>query len=105
MKPILFELFGFAVPSYSVMMVLGYALALWVVLKNARRSNGVVDPGQAWDLYIVMVVSSVIGAKLGHVLFEAPGHVLENGQKATGLIDLLRADPWHWARLGESGYV
>lgn len=113
MYPILFELFGFKVPSYSVMMVLGFVAALWVVFRNVRRSQ-VPPPGapavsadraQAWDLFIVMVVASVLGSKLGHVLFEARGHELSDGSHATGLIELLADDPWHWARLGESGYV
>jgi phosphatidylglycerol---prolipoprotein diacylglyceryl transferase len=110
MKPVLFHLFGVAIPTYSVLMVLGYALALGVLLKitpkNAdERVDGGLSRPQVWDLYIVMVVSSVIGSKFGHVLFEAPGHKDDDGQTITSLWGLLKADPWHWARLGEPGYV
>ena len=112
MKPILFHIFGEAIPSYSVFMVLGYIAALAVIFKltpvrkkeEAEADGGLYRP-QVWDLFIVMVVSSVIGSKFGHVLFEAPGHKDENGLPINSLWELLKADPWHWARLGESGYV
>lgn len=126
MKPT-FDLFGLAVPTYSVMMTLGFALALWVVFRQVHRSTvpegeGGLTRAQVWDLFIVMVVASVIGSKVGHVLFESTGHLIPlldpaSGQEligpdgqprtreATGLWDLLKADPWHWARLGEGGYV
>lgn len=110
MRPILFRIFDFGVPSYSVMMVLGYVVALYVLFRvtpkdGDERVGGGLSRPQVWDLFIVMVVSSVIGSKLGHVLFEAPGHKDEAGQPINSLIELLKSDPWHWARLGEPGYV
>jgi phosphatidylglycerol:prolipoprotein diacylglycerol transferase len=108
MKPVLFEIFDFAVPSYSVLMVLGYIAALAVLWKLTPRTaavEGGLNRPQVWDLYIVMVVSSVIGSKVGHVLFEASSHVDDQGKPLGGIIDLLKTDPWHWARLGEPGYV
>jgi phosphatidylglycerol:prolipoprotein diacylglycerol transferase len=109
--PIAFELFGFPVPSYSVLMVLGYAAALAVLWRLVPAGPGEIDDGglhrvQVWDLFVVMVVSSVLGSKVGHVLFEADGHLDAAGRPTIhGVIDLLRSDPWHWARIGESGYV
>lgn len=110
MKPILFHLFGEPIPSYSAMMVLGYALALlllfFVTPKGADEEvDGGLSRPQVWDLFIVMVVSSVIGSKLGHVLFEASGHRDASGAPIPNVWALLKTDPWHWARLGESGYV
>src|SRR5436853_413470 len=115
MKPVLFEIFDFPVPSYSVLMVLGYILALAVLWKlTPKTSEGAraaiggetgLNRPQVWDLFIVMVVSSVIGSKLGHVFFEASSHVDDNGKPLSGVIELLKTDPWHWARLGEPGYV
>jgi phosphatidylglycerol:prolipoprotein diacylglycerol transferase len=108
-RPILFEVFGFPVPSYSVLMILGYILALYLLFRltprDASGDDGGLNRPQVWDLYIVMVVSSVIGSKFGHVLFEASGHVTEDHRPINGVIELLEYDPWHWARLGESGYV
>ena len=104
MKPTV-DLFGFAtIPTYPVMMVLGYVAGLWVIMRLASKDE-IVERAQAWDLFIVMVVASVMGAKMGHTLFEAPGHELSDGSKATSLIQLLKDDPLHWARIGEGGYV
>lgn len=109
MKPILFELFGYRVPSYSVLMVLGYLVALaalfYVTPKGGDDRKGELSRAQVWDLYIVMVVSSIIGSKFGHVLFEAPGHRAQDGHIIQSLPELFAEDPWHWMRLGEAGYV
>jgi phosphatidylglycerol:prolipoprotein diacylglycerol transferase len=109
MRPILFELFGVRLPSYAVLMVLGYLVALaaifFVTPKGRGDGRGGLERAQAWDLFIVMVISSVIGSKVGHVLFEAAGHKTESGAPITSLWGLLVEDPWHWARLGEPGYV
>ncbi len=104
MKPILFELMGLKVHSYLVFMILGYVAALGLLLGVTKwtpkeEGQGLSWP-QVWDLFVVMVVSSVFGAKLGHVLFEAAGH-----EGVDNLVELLQADPWHWARLSEGGYV
>lgn len=109
MRPFLFTIFGFDVPSYAVLMGLGYGVALGVLFKLTPRgrppTEGGLDRAQVWDLFIVMVVTSVIGSKIGHVLFEASSHVDDNGVPISGVIELLKRDPWHWAELGEPGYV
>jgi phosphatidylglycerol:prolipoprotein diacylglycerol transferase len=111
MFPVLFELFGFPVPSYAVLMVLGFIVALLALFKlvppapEVPLDSGPLHRAQVWDLYVVMVVSSIIGSKVGHVLFEAPGHVDADGHHLNSLWELLKSDPWHWAKLGESGYV
>lgn len=103
MQPVLFEIAGVKVQAYVVATVLGYAVAtgigLWLGRKDGR------DWRDLFDGAIVLVISAVMGAKLFHVLFEAEGHVLGGGQIAHSVWDLLRADPWHWARLFEPGYV
>ena len=108
MHPFLFEIAGYKVPSYPVMMALGYVGALWAVMRltSSKSLEGVkVDRWQAWDLFIVMLVSSIIGAKIGHTLFEAPGHERADGTIIESLGELLKEDPLHWLRLAEGGYV
>lgn len=88
---------------YVTTTVLGYAagvaIGFWLGLKDGR------DPRDLLEMGLVIVLSCVLGAKVFHTLFEAAGHHLPDGSTAEGLVDLLRADPWHWARLFESGYV
>lgn len=110
MRPTLFRFFDFPVPSYAVLMTLGYVAALLVLVLQVRRATPAeqakgLNLAQVWDLFIVMTVSSILGSKIGHTLFEAPGHVTEDGTKIESLGQLLAHDPWHWLRLGESGYV
>jgi phosphatidylglycerol:prolipoprotein diacylglycerol transferase len=108
MKPILFHAFGIAVPSYSVLMVLGFVVALAVLFavtpKDGDDTKGELSRPQVWDLFIVMVVSSVLGSKFGHVLFESHAHPQADGTPHT-LFTLLRDDPLHWIALGDPGYV
>jgi len=108
MFPTLIEIAGYKLPSYPVMMALGYAAALYVIMRLCASStlkDAHVERWQAWDLFIVMVVSSIIGAKIGHTLFEAPGHLRADGTEIQSLSELLREDPLHWLRLAEGGYV
>ncbi len=103
MRPVLFEAFGTSLHSYPALVVLATALGVGVGAALARKD------GRPWrdivDLAIVVVVGALLGAKVFHTLFEAEGHHLTDGRIATGVIDLLRDDPWHWARLFEAGYV
>ena len=39
MKPILFEIFGVAFPSYYLMLAVGYSLAVWYVARLAERDG------------------------------------------------------------------
>jgi phosphatidylglycerol:prolipoprotein diacylglycerol transferase len=95
------ELLG--VNVYVATTVMGYAIAVawgfWLGMRDQR------DPRDLLELGLVVVLSAVLGAKIFHTLFEAQGHNLPDGTTATGLLDLIKADPWHWARLFESGYV
>lgn len=95
-------------PAYAVMMAAGYLAALVAVyLLVPRRKAGPdgIDKPQAFDLFLVMLISSLLGAKIGHTVFEAPGHHLPDGRVVESLWELLREDPWHPLRLGEGGYV
>lgn len=56
-------------------------------------------------VFMLITLTSVLGAKWGHVLFEAAGHTLEDGQVIMGPWDLIKADPWHALRLNDPGYV
>ncbi len=95
------EVFGINV--YATATVLGYVLGvgigLWLGLRDGRAVRDLLEMG------IVVVLSAVLGAKVFHTLFESAGHHLPDGRIAEGFWDLIQVDPWHWARLFESGYV
>ena len=100
MYPILFHVGDIPIDAYATMMTLGFIAALGAIfLVTPKRGDapktGGLDRPQVWDLFIVMVVSSIIGSKLGHVLFEAPGHKTESGETINSLWELLKDDPIH----------
>lgn len=103
MYPVLFTAFGQTVHAYVVATVLGYGVAIVIGLALGRRDDR--DWRDLLDGALVITLSAVLGAKIFHTLFEAEGHHLPDGSIASGVVDLLRADPWHWARLFEAGYV
>lgn len=108
MHPVLFEIpWGdnpIRVYSYAVLMVLGYLGALaalfFVAPKRAGEGGGGLERGQVWDLFIVMLIASIVGSKFGHVLFEASAH-----EGVNSVWELMEKDPLHALRLGEPGYV
>ncbi|MEW5855459.1 MAG: prolipoprotein diacylglyceryl transferase family protein [Myxococcota bacterium] len=94
---------GFKIPTFMAVMVVCYAVAfVWCVRWGIKQG---IDRQDVFDGTIVGCITAVFGAKLGHVLFESTGHQLEGGHVATGILDLLKADPWHWARIEDPGYV
>lgn len=95
--------FGQSVHSYSLLVGLASVVGVAVGMALGRRD------GRPWrdlvDLGVVVIIGGFLGAKVFHTLFEAAGHELTDGRRATGVLELLADDPWHWARLFEPGYV
>jgi phosphatidylglycerol:prolipoprotein diacylglycerol transferase len=106
-RPVLFHVFGYAIDAFPVMVGLGYLAGLFVLFRLVPKDgpeDGLNRP-QIFDLFIVMVVASLIGSKLGHFFFEAPGHTDRNGLPINSVWEMIEREPWHWAYLGEGGYV
>src|SRR4026207_1115521 len=62
MHPILFEIRGFPVYTYGVLLAAAYLLGLQFALVRAK-SRGL-DPNRVMDLGIWIIVSALVGAKL-----------------------------------------
>lgn len=66
MMPVLFDfrLFGWdvALPTYGFLLAVAFLVALAVALRQARKTG--LDPGFITDLWIISLISGVIGAKL-----------------------------------------
>ncbi len=101
--PVLFTLFETRVHAYAfittVAYVLGTIVGVTLAHKDGRGARDILDGS------IAAVLGGLLGSKVFHVLFEAAGHQLSDGTIAKGVIDLVKDDPWHWARLFEPGYV
>lgn len=62
MHPILFEVFGFPVYTYGVLLAAAYLLGLQFALMRARTRG--LDPNRVMDLGIWIIISALAGAKL-----------------------------------------
>lgn len=73
MAPRLFQLFGVAVPSYFVLLLVSFAIAIVVARRWAKGAG--YNPAIMTDLGLLLLVVGVLGARLAHILFD--GHVLD----------------------------
>ena len=62
MHPILFEVGGFPVYTYGVLLAAAYLLGLQFALMRARTRG--LDPNRVMDLGIWIIISALVGAKL-----------------------------------------
>lgn len=61
MHPVLFELRGFPVHTYGVLLAAAYLLGLELGVMRARRFG--IEPSRAMDLGIAIIIAALVGAK------------------------------------------
>jgi phosphatidylglycerol:prolipoprotein diacylglycerol transferase len=66
MIPTLLQLGPFPIRSYGVMIAISFAIGIWLAVRRGR-SRGV-DPGRITDLSIVILIASIVGARILYVL-------------------------------------
>ena len=76
MYPVLFELGGFQIRSYGVIVALSFLLALWMSTKEAERKQ--LEPKLVQDFAVYGLLGGIIGARLYFVLFSAPDYFLDH---------------------------
>ena len=75
-SPILFELGPLAIRWYGLLFATGFLVG-FIIIKNVFEREG--KPLEDLDrLLIVMILATVVGARLGHGLFYHPGFYLSN---------------------------
>jgi prolipoprotein diacylglyceryl transferase len=75
-KPEMFQLGNFAIRWYGVLFALGFATGYFIMLNFFKKEK---IPVRLLDeLTTYMVIATVIGARLGHVLFYEPGLYLSH---------------------------
>ena len=85
MHPELIHIGSFALPSYGLMLALGFLAALWLLRRRAPAFS--LAPDAASDVGIWLLLSGLVGAKLLLVIVEWPHYV----SSWDGLKDLARA--------------
>ncbi|RPJ42979.1 MAG: prolipoprotein diacylglyceryl transferase [Candidatus Latescibacterota bacterium] len=66
MIPTLLQIGPFPIRSYGVMIALSFAIGIWLAVRRGRKRG--VDPGRITDLSIVILIASIVGARLLYVL-------------------------------------
>src|SRR5919199_751609 len=62
MHPVLFEIAGFPIYTYGLLLAVAYLLGLQFALVRARTRG--LDPNRVMDLGIWIIISALLGAKL-----------------------------------------
>jgi len=92
MYPKLFQIGSFYIPTYGVLVALGFLAGLWITLRLAKRAG---LPGEKiTNLAVYCAIAGIIGAKLFLFLFDLPSYVADPGQIFT-LETLQAAGVWH----------
>lgn len=65
MHPVLFELFGYPVHLYAVMIAVGFLLAVWMATRYAQRVG--LDKDMVLDLAWWMLVAGLVGSRIGFI--------------------------------------
>lgn len=76
MRPFLFHIGGVGIPSFFFMIMVAMFAATWVSLRFARREK--LSEVAILDLSIIAIVASMLGARIFHVLVEAPEYYWES---------------------------
>lgn len=83
MHPYLFDwvIFGhhFKPPSYGVMLAVAFTIAYFESLRRAAKLGE--DPKHIENLFLIIILCSLVGARMFHVLFEEPAYYLRNPGK------------------------
>ena len=68
MYPIVFEVFGIEFPAYFTLLTIGFALAILIARRWAKRRG--LDYEAATDLGLYMLIAGVLGSRILHVFVD-----------------------------------
>jgi len=74
-------LFGLHVklPSYGLFLALAFSVSYFISLHRATRTGD--DPKHVENLFLLIVLGSVVGSRLFHVIFEEPAYYMAHPEK------------------------
>jgi phosphatidylglycerol:prolipoprotein diacylglycerol transferase len=70
MRPTLFEIGSFKVPSFGILVMLGFLAGLWLARKRAPRYG--MSPDFIADTALWMLIAGILGARIAFILQEIP---------------------------------
>ena len=73
MYPIIGKIGPFPLQSYGLMLVIAFALSIWLASKEAEK-NRLIAPSKVIDIGLLMLVSGMVGSKLLYILLNLPSY-------------------------------
>jgi len=64
--PRLFHIGNFSLPTYGLLVSIGVLLGLWISVRNSQKQG--IDPENAWNLGILVVLCGIVGAKILYII-------------------------------------
>jgi phosphatidylglycerol:prolipoprotein diacylglycerol transferase len=64
--PRLFHIGAFNLPTYGFLVSAGVLLGMWISVRNSEKSG--IDPEDAWNLGILVVLCGILGAKILYII-------------------------------------
>ena len=105
MFPRLFHIGNFSLPTYGLLVSIGVLLGLWISVRNSQKQG--IDPEDAWNLGILVVLCGILGAKILYIINDwgyytaHPGEIFSigtlqaGGVFSGGLIGAFIAAAWY----------
>lgn len=75
-SPAIFTVGSFELRYYSLAFMLSFLVGYYIFVKIYQNENRPVSDIE--DLFVYMFLGTILGARIGHCLFYAPGHYLAN---------------------------
>jgi phosphatidylglycerol:prolipoprotein diacylglycerol transferase len=95
--PRLFSIGSFYIPTYGVLVALGFLAGVWVATRLARRAG--LNPDNVTNLALYCAFAGILGAKLFMFLFDLPEY-LHNPSEIFTLETLQAAGVFHGGFIG-----
>ncbi|MFC1564079.1 prolipoprotein diacylglyceryl transferase [candidate division KSB1 bacterium] len=86
MYPVLFKIGKFELHTYGLTLMLSFLLAVYFSMRRAKKDG--IDPNKMIDLGIVIMISSLLGARLLYVIF----HFYEFDNNILDIINPFQSD-------------
>ncbi len=94
-NPILLQIGPLAIRYYSLLFVAGFPLGYWMFCKFFRREGKNTDLLE--PLLYILLIGTIVGARLGHCLFYEPEYYLKNP------VEILKV--WHGGLASHGGAI
>lgn len=75
------SIFGLEIKFYGIAITLGFILAYILVCREAKRTDQ--DPEQYLDLLLVLIIPTILGARLYYILFRLDAYIVKGSFKDT----------------------